>query len=96
MAMGSAFDSDDVGFDEHCVRALTLADVPEGSSYTGVFEGKYNFPDAKPVPSRYWHPCVIRNGELVETHTPGFWDQISTLIFLVRFMMQHAEQPFLA
>ena len=95
MALGSAFDSDEVGFDEHCVRALTLADVPEGSSFTGLFEGKYNFPDAKPVPSRYWHPCVIRNGELVETTPRDFGPDIYT-DFLVTFMKQYAEQPFLA
>ena len=51
---------------------LTLQDVPEGSTFTGKFEGKYNFPNAKPVPARYWHPCVIRNGELMETSAEDF------------------------
>ena len=72
MALGGSIYSKDVGFDEQCVRALTLQDVPEGSTFTGEFEGKYNFPDAKPVPARYWHPCVIRNGELMETSAEDF------------------------
>ena len=56
MALGSSFYSDDVGFDEHCIRALTLADVPAGATFTGQFEGKYNFPNAKP----FLHDIGIR------------------------------------
>jgi arylsulfatase A-like enzyme len=95
MALGGSVRSDDVGFDEHCVRALTLRDVPEGSTFTGRFEGKYNFPDARPVPSRFWHPCVIRNGKLVETGPDDFGPDLYTG-FLVDFMKRHRDRPFLA
>ena len=95
MALGSSFYSDDVGFDEHCIRALTLADVPVGSTFTGQFEGKYNFPDAKPVPSRYWHPCVIRNGSLLQTSESDFGPDLYTE-FLTDFITRHPSVPFLA
>jgi arylsulfatase A-like enzyme len=95
MALGSSFYSDDVGFDEHCIRALTLADVPAGATFTGQFEGAYNFPNAKPVPSRYWHPCVIRNGALMETMESDFGPDLYTA-FLADFMKRDSDQPFLA
>lgn len=95
MALGGSIDSEDVGFDEHCVRALTLEDVPKGSTFRGKFEGKYNFPDAKPVPSRYWHPCVIRNGELMETTADNFGPDLYTE-YLIEFIQRHQDQPFLA
>lgn len=95
MALGSDIRSDDVGFDEHCFHALTLRDVPEGSTFDGLFEGKYNFPDAKPVPSRYWHPCVIQNGELMDTGPDDFGPDLYS-DFLIDFMSRHRDQPFLA
>lgn len=95
MALGSSIVSKDVGFDEQCVRALTLQDLPEGATFTGKFEGKYNFPNAKPVPSRYWHPCVVRNGELMETIAEDFGPDLYAG-FLVDFMQRHQDQPFLA
>jgi hypothetical protein len=95
MALGGSIYSKDVGFDEQCVRALTLQDVPEGSTFTGKFEGKYNFPDAKPVPARYWHPCVIRNGELMETTAEDFGPDLYAG-FLIDFIKRHEDQPFLA
>ena len=95
MALGGSIYSKDVGFDEQCVRALTLQDVPEGSTFTGKFEGKYNFPDAKPVPARYWHPCVIRNGELMKTTAEDFGPDLYAG-FLIDFIKRHEDQPFLA
>jgi arylsulfatase A-like enzyme len=95
MALGGSVYSSDVGFDEHCIRALTLRDVPEGAVFTGRFEGKYNFPDAKPVPSRYWHPCVIRNGELMDTGPEDFGPDLYAG-FLIDFMKRHRDRPFLA
>lgn len=95
MALGYPLRSEEVGFDEHCVRALTLADVPEGATFTGQFEGKYNFPDAKPVPSRYWHPCVVRNGELMDTKPEDFGPDLYA-DFLVDFIKRHKDQSFLA
>ncbi|MCK4960777.1 MAG: sulfatase-like hydrolase/transferase [Planctomycetes bacterium] len=95
MALGASVYSKEAGFDEQCIHGLTLADVPEVSVFSGKFEGKYNFPDAKPVPSRYWHPCVIRNGQLVETSPEDFGPDIYT-DFLIDFMKRHKKQPFLA
>ena len=83
-------DSD--GVDEHCILMLTCRCQ---RSHHGQFEGKYNFPNAKPVPSRYWHPCVIRNGSLMETTENDFGPDLYAG-FLADFMMRHADQPFLA
>jgi hypothetical protein len=95
MALGGSVYSDDVGFDEQYFHGRTLNDLPKGATFEGLFEGKYNFPDAKPVPSRYWHPCIIGNGKLVETGPDDFGPDLYT-DFLIDFMARHKEQPFLA
>ena len=84
-----------VGFDEFCHRAAGQSSIPEGENFTGLYEGKYNFPDAKPVPSRYWHPCIIENGKLMPTEADDFGSDIF-LDYLVNFMDRNREQPFLA
>jgi arylsulfatase A-like enzyme len=94
MALGGRVDTT-VGFDEFCHRADQQSAIPSGANFTGLYEGKYNFPGAKPIPSRYWHPCVIRNGELMETSADDFGSDIF-VDYLVDFMGRNKDRPFLA
>jgi arylsulfatase A-like enzyme len=65
--------------------------------WDGLYEGKYKLPHAKPVPSRYWHPCVWQNGRLLETGPGDFGPDLYTN-FVIDFMKRQkkAERPFLA
>ena len=94
MALGGRVDQS-VGFDEHCHRADQPSAIPAGAEFKGLYEGKYNFPGAKLIPSRYWHPCVIQNGALLETGPADFGPDIFT-DYLINFMHRNHEQPFLA
>ena len=94
MALGGRVDQS-VGFDEYCHRADQPSAIPEGAEFKGLYEGKYNFPGAKRIPSRYWHPCVIQNGVLLETGPTDFGPDIFTN-YLIDFMQRNKSQPFLA
>ena len=93
MALGGRVDGT-VGFDEFCHRADQPSAIPAGEVFTGLYEGKYNFPNAPLIPSRYWHPCVIENGRLKETY-PEDLDGYFTE-YLVDFIKRDRKQPFLA
>ncbi|CAI8281187.1 MAG: Arylsulfatase [Opitutia bacterium UBA7350] len=94
MALGGRVDGT-VGFDEFCHRADQPSAIPEGEVFTGLYEGKYNFPNAQHIPSRYWHPCIIENGRLKKTGPGDFGPDIFT-DYLVDFIKRDRDQPFLA
>lgn len=94
MALGGRVEGT-VGFDEFCHRADQPSAIPAGEVFTGLYEGRYNFPNAPRIPSRYWHPCVIENGRLKETAPEDFGPDIFT-DYLVDFIQRERDQPFLA
>ena len=81
-----------VGFDEYCLwESQRELDKLAGSpKHDGGFE------DGSTT-SRYWHPCIVRNHEVVPTKPEDFGPTIFT-DFLCGFMEQsvRAGKPFLA
>jgi len=96
MALGGKLTEPEIGFDEHCVHHGS-GELPDGSMWDGQYEGKYKLPNAKPIPSRYWYPCVWQNGRLLETGPEDFGPDLYT-DFVIDFMKRQkkAERPFLA
>jgi len=74
------------GFDEYCIWAY-LHNLPEGVKHTGAWE------KAGAKPERYWHPCVIKNGEYTATRPDDYGPDIYT-DFLIDFMRRHRDEPF--
>jgi len=74
------------GFDESCIWAYESY-LPKGVVHTGAYEqpGK---------PARYWHPCILKNGEYLPTNPDDYGPDIHT-DFLIDFMKRHADGPFL-
>lgn len=74
------------GFDESCIWAYENY-LPKGVKHTGAYEqpGK---------PSRYWHPCILKNGRYVPTKPDDYGPDIFT-DFLIDFARRHKEGPFL-
>jgi arylsulfatase A len=81
-----------LGFDEYClwesddrVRRLTGQELDPAKV---GWEGKR-------TPSRYWHPCLVRNGELLETKPEDFGPDLC-LEFIFDFMERKASRrkPF--
>jgi arylsulfatase A len=77
----------DCGFDEYCIWAYANY-LPKGTKHQGAYEG-----DGKT--SRYWHPCIIQNGEVLPTKPDDYGPDIHTN-FLTDFMKKHRDGPFLA
>lgn len=78
----------DCGFDEYCIWAYAH-DLPAGVKHTGGFEND------KGKTARYWHPCIMKNGQYVETTPDQFGPDIHRN-FLIDFMRRNRERPFLA
>jgi arylsulfatase A len=80
------------GFDEYCLWESQgeLNKLPGALQHEGAWE------DADTT-SRYWHPCIVRNHELVETASNDFGPDIFT-DFLCDFMERSISdnKPFLA
>lgn len=81
-----------VGFDEHCLweSQAELDRLPGRPRHHGAWED-----DA--TPSRYWHPCIVRNGAVVDTE-PNDFGPTMFADFLCDFMQRSvaAGRPFLA
>ena len=95
MALGDSEKSENVGFDEHYIHIDENIKLPKDGSFDGLFEGKWNFPGSLPVPSRFWHPAIVNNGELVETSLYDFGPDLYT-DFVIDFMKRNKDGPFLA
>jgi arylsulfatase A len=81
-----------VGFDEYCLweGQRELDKLPGSPKHQGAWEDDS-------TTSRYWHPCIIRNHEVVPTKPEDFGPAIFT-DFLGDFMERsvQADKPFLA
>ncbi len=78
----------DFGFDEYCIWAQ-VNQLPPGARYDGPVDI---------VPgntSRYWHPCVLRNGKHVSTTDADYGPDIFCA-FVIDFMRRMRDRPFLA
>lgn len=84
-----------VGFGEYYLHINANEKLPKDGSYDGLFEGKWKFPGSKPVPSRFWHPAVTHNGEMVDTDETDFAPDLYT-DYLIDFMARNKDEPFLA
>lgn len=72
-------------FDEYCIWAYQN-NLPAGVKHTGGYES-----DRKP--SRYWHPCIVKNGEYVPTTFEEYGPDIHAA-FVNDFISRHKESPF--
>jgi arylsulfatase A len=81
------------GFDEHQLWAYAQY-LPEGTVYTSGIESddpdKYNYH----LPSRYWHPSILRNGEYIPTEPDDYGPDFHT-DFIIDFISRHQDVPFL-
>jgi len=75
-------------FDEYCMWAY-LADLPAGAKHTGGWEGR-----DRTKPSRYWNPCIVKNGEYVPTKPDDYGPDMHH-DFVVDFIRRNKEKPFL-
>lgn len=75
------------GFDEWFIWAYENY-LPEGVVHKGAYErpGK---------PERYWHPCILKNGELVDTKPDDYGPDLYAN-FVIDFAKRHADRPFFA
>ena len=94
MALGDSEKSENVGFDEHYIHIDENIKLPKDGSFDGLFEGKWNFPGSLPVPSRFWHPAIVNNGELVETSQYDFGPDLYT-DFVIDFMKRNSYPSYL-
>jgi len=76
------------GFDEYLMWAYKH-NLPPGVEHSGAWERK-NVKTA-----RYWHPSLVSNGEYVPTTPDDYGPDLFT-DFLIEFMCEEREQPFLA
>jgi arylsulfatase A-like enzyme len=74
------------GFDEYCIWAYKSY-LPGGVEHTGGWEKDQE------KPARYWHPCVLRNGEYVPTQPRDYGPDLYA-DFLIDFMRRHRDEPF--
>ena len=81
-----------VGFDEYCLweGEKAMAALPGSPKHRGAWEDDS-------TTSRYWHPCIIRNHEVVPTKPDDFGPAVFT-DFLCDFMERSvaAGKPFVA
>jgi arylsulfatase A len=80
------------GFDEYCLweSQADLDRLPGSPRHQGAWEDDT-------TPSRYWHPCIVRNHEVVPTKPDDFGPTMFT-DFLCGFMQRSVaeDKPFLA
>jgi arylsulfatase A len=81
-----------VGFDEYCLweSQAELDRLPGSPRHRGAWENEE-------TPSRYWHPCIVRNHEVMPTEPDDFGPTIFAE-FLCGFMERSVDagRPFLA
>lgn len=81
-----------VGFDEYCLweGQKELDRLPGSPKHKGAWENDS-------TPSRYWHPCIVKNREVVPTKPEDFGPAVFT-DFLCDFMGRSVRKgrPFLA
>lgn len=82
---------EEVGFEEYCLweSENQIAKLPGSPKFTGLFENEE-------TTSRYWHPGIIQNHELLDTKPSDFGPDIFSG-FIMNFMERKANEgkPFL-
>jgi arylsulfatase A len=94
MEIGGPLDDPAVGFQEYHVHWGNQR-LPDGGTWDGPFETMGNAKGhTQPFTSRYWHPCIVRNGKHVPTTKADFGEELHAE-FLIDFMKRHRSGPFL-
>lgn len=78
----------DCGFDHYLIWAYKY-NLPPGVVHTGAWES-----GAKQKTSRYWHPCLMRDGEYVRTSKDDYGPDLMA-DFVIEFMKSHKDKPWL-
>lgn len=79
------------GFNEFCLWASGGIAIPKGAQYDGYTEGPNDSVPGRT--DRYWHPAVVRNGELIPTGEDDYGPDIYT-DFVNDFAARHTDEPF--
>ena len=74
------------GFDEYCIWAYKH-NLPKEVVHSGAFENGEKT-------ARYWHPCILKNGNYVPTTETEYGPDIHN-DFVIDFMRRHKDRPFL-
>lgn len=78
----------DCGFDHYLIWAYKH-NLPSGVVHSGGWENAAN-----QKTSRYWHPCLLRDGEYVPTSKDDYGpDRMAD--FVIEFMTSHKDRPWL-
>jgi arylsulfatase A len=89
--LGGQPSSPEVGFDEYCLHELNIKNLPAGAVFDGDWETRESLPGwGNPVTSRYWHPCIVQNGKLLDTKPEDYGDDIHA-DFLLDFMKRQSD-----
>ena len=72
-------------FDEYCAWAYKQ-DLPAGVEHTGAWENDERT-------ARYWHPCIVKNGEYVPTTRDDYGPDIH-MDFAIDFAKRNKDKPF--
>ena len=78
----------DAGFTEYQVWGIWGQKLPPGVKHTGEWERKDR------VTSRFWHPCIIRDGQYVETRENDYGPDLM-LTYCKDFLRRHRDDSFL-
>jgi len=78
----------EVGFDEYQIWAYK-GNLPKGVEHKGRWE------NPKGKTERYWHPCILQNGEYRPTQEKDYGPDLHKE-FLFDFMKRNKEKPFFA
>ncbi len=83
----------DFGFDEYCLHHQWIHTLPKEFKYEGyVADEKSLFPGQLPG---YWYPCIMQNGEMLETGPKDFGPDIFT-DYLLDFAERKKDKRFFA
>lgn len=77
------------GFDEYFIWAIHGDKLPPGVTHTGAWQNR-----EKNTTSRYWHPCLIRDGHYVPTQPDDYGPDLINE-FCLDFLRRHRNRPFL-
>lgn len=78
----------DAGFDEYQVWGIWGQKLPPGVTHEGAWERSGR------VTSRYWHPCIIRDGKYVPTNESDYAPDMM-VSYGEDFLRRHRDEPFL-
>ncbi len=86
------FDPKRHGFDEYCLHVYGKEGLPSGEMFTGLIESAQGY-GFGPIYSRYWHPAIVQNGELLKTKPNDFATDFYA-DFTLDFAKRHKNSPF--